>query len=215
MWSAPRNWAAGEVITAVIMNTDVRDQFRYLKGLDGDTTLNAGLTVSSGIANTNLKVATGVASTYMWSGDTLGVALEDWSFSPNFFNSDSQKLPIQSSNTSAATTVARFAIGQAPTSTTFVVRYRYLTASGPPDIRVGLDASGNICAVAAAPDPLPDNPIGMERITQYLQFKPSIQVYKAIASEGEVASRILQSGLIVSGTALQMGEQILEGKLIS
>lgn len=36
-WTAPRTWVAGEVVTAALMQTHVRDQFRYLKGSDGTT----------------------------------------------------------------------------------------------------------------------------------------------------------------------------------
>lgn len=31
-WTIPRNWTAGELITALIMNTHIRDNLNYLKG---------------------------------------------------------------------------------------------------------------------------------------------------------------------------------------
>jgi hypothetical protein len=34
MWSAPRTWVTGELVTGAIMNNDVRDQFRYVGGPD-------------------------------------------------------------------------------------------------------------------------------------------------------------------------------------
>jgi len=37
-WTAPRDWVASEVVTAAVMNSAVRDNLRYLKGLDGDIT---------------------------------------------------------------------------------------------------------------------------------------------------------------------------------
>lgn len=37
-WTAPRDWVADEVVTAAVMNSAVRDNLRYLKGLDGDIT---------------------------------------------------------------------------------------------------------------------------------------------------------------------------------
>ena len=36
-WTAPRTYTTGEIVTAAILNTDVRDNLRYLKGLDGRT----------------------------------------------------------------------------------------------------------------------------------------------------------------------------------
>jgi hypothetical protein len=36
-WTTPRTWVDGEVVTATIMNTHVKDEFDYLKanGADG------------------------------------------------------------------------------------------------------------------------------------------------------------------------------------
>ena len=42
-WTTPRTWVASEVVTAAIMNSGVRDNSRYLKGLDGDITLEANV----------------------------------------------------------------------------------------------------------------------------------------------------------------------------
>ncbi len=42
-WTAPRTWVTGEVVTAALMNTHVRDDLRYLKGLDGDVTIEANI----------------------------------------------------------------------------------------------------------------------------------------------------------------------------
>ena len=42
-WVLPRTYTTGEVITASIANTNWRDQLRYLKGLDGDITIEANL----------------------------------------------------------------------------------------------------------------------------------------------------------------------------
>lgn len=42
-WTAPRTWVTAEVVTAALMNTHVRDNLRYLKGLDGTPTIASGL----------------------------------------------------------------------------------------------------------------------------------------------------------------------------
>jgi|TARA_Y100000310_G_scaffold317685_1_gene370846 hypothetical protein len=46
-WTAPRTWVAGEVVTAALMNTHVRDNLRYLKGLDGVPTIESGLIIDN------------------------------------------------------------------------------------------------------------------------------------------------------------------------
>ncbi len=45
-WTLPRDWTAGEIVTAAIMNTHVRDDLRYLKGLDGDTVFSDDIDVA-------------------------------------------------------------------------------------------------------------------------------------------------------------------------
>ena len=46
-WTAPRTWTAGEIVTASIMNSAVRDNLRYIKGLDGVPTIESGLTIDN------------------------------------------------------------------------------------------------------------------------------------------------------------------------
>ena len=50
-WSTPRTFTAGEIITAAILNAHLRDQLRYLKGLDGVPTIESGLTISNASGN--------------------------------------------------------------------------------------------------------------------------------------------------------------------
>ncbi len=57
-WTAPRTYVPGEILTADILNTHVRDDLRYLKGLDGTTAFSAGATFAGAITATNL-VASG------------------------------------------------------------------------------------------------------------------------------------------------------------
>ena len=47
-WTAPRTYTAGEIITASILNSAVRDNLRYLKGLDGAVTLSDALILPDG-----------------------------------------------------------------------------------------------------------------------------------------------------------------------
>jgi len=46
-WTAPRTYTAGEIITASILNSAVRDNLRYIKGLDGVPTIESGLTIDN------------------------------------------------------------------------------------------------------------------------------------------------------------------------
>ena len=46
-WNSPRTWVAGEIVTAALMNTHVRDNLRYGKGLDGVPTIESGLTIDN------------------------------------------------------------------------------------------------------------------------------------------------------------------------
>lgn len=42
VWSAPRTWATGELVTPTMMNTHVRDEFLWLGGADGVLTAPPG-----------------------------------------------------------------------------------------------------------------------------------------------------------------------------
>jgi len=44
---APHTWTVSEIITTILLNTEIRDQLRYLKGLDGATTIENGLIVDN------------------------------------------------------------------------------------------------------------------------------------------------------------------------
>lgn len=47
-WTAPRTWTVGEMTSKVILDAHVRDNLRYLKGLDGVITLSSGLIIPDG-----------------------------------------------------------------------------------------------------------------------------------------------------------------------
>ena len=75
-WTAPRTWVTGEVVTAALMNTHVRDDLRYLKGLDGGVTVEDALTVDSLITSGNVDgvdVSTHAAGdAYAQHGNNIG-----------------------------------------------------------------------------------------------------------------------------------------------
>ena len=46
-WTTPRTWVTGEVVTAALMNTHVRDNTRYLKGLEGAVTIEDDINIGA------------------------------------------------------------------------------------------------------------------------------------------------------------------------
>lgn len=55
-FTTPRTWVAGEIVTAALMNTHIRDNERYLKGLDGVVTTQAGLVIDNSLGSEYLKL---------------------------------------------------------------------------------------------------------------------------------------------------------------
>jgi len=47
-WTTPRDWSVGEVVTEAMMDTHIKDNLRYLKGLDGVITLSDSLILPDG-----------------------------------------------------------------------------------------------------------------------------------------------------------------------
>jgi len=46
-WTAPRTWVAGEIVTASIMNSAIRDNLLYIKGVGQVPTIESGLTIDN------------------------------------------------------------------------------------------------------------------------------------------------------------------------
>ena len=53
-WTAPYVWTTGEVVTAAQLNAQLKDNMRYLKGLDGAATFESDLTVDNLITAGNV-----------------------------------------------------------------------------------------------------------------------------------------------------------------
>ena len=49
-WTAPRTWVTNEIVTAAQMNAHVRDNTRFLKGLDGNITLEDRIIIDNDAA---------------------------------------------------------------------------------------------------------------------------------------------------------------------
>ncbi len=71
-WTTPRTWVAGELVTAALMNTFVRDEFAYLKDaptFDGNV-LMAGTLGVTGLTTLGSLTVTGTVSL---TGTTIGL----------------------------------------------------------------------------------------------------------------------------------------------
>jgi len=53
-WTSPATWVAGTVVTADDMNTNIRDQFSYLKGIGQVPTIQSGLTIDNSLGSERL-----------------------------------------------------------------------------------------------------------------------------------------------------------------
>lgn len=51
-WTAPRTWVTGEVVTASLMNTHVRDNLRDRRGLDGDAVFEDDVSIGAYLLKT-------------------------------------------------------------------------------------------------------------------------------------------------------------------
>lgn len=55
-WTDPRTWQVGEIVTKVIMDLHIKDNFRYLKGIDGVVTIQSGLIVDNTLGTEYLTI---------------------------------------------------------------------------------------------------------------------------------------------------------------
>lgn len=55
-WTTPATWVVGAILTAAQLNTHLRDNTRYLKGLDGVVTTQAGLIIDNTLGTEYFKL---------------------------------------------------------------------------------------------------------------------------------------------------------------
>lgn len=70
-FTTPKTYTNGELITDTTLNTHVRDNLRYLKGLDGTTAFSSGITVAGAMAATGAVSGTTGTFTGAVSGSSL------------------------------------------------------------------------------------------------------------------------------------------------
>lgn len=71
-WTAPRDWITGQVVTETDLDTHVRDNLRYLKGLDGAIDLNNQVTAPRLVAS---NAAANAISEFSFTAGTKTVNL--------------------------------------------------------------------------------------------------------------------------------------------
>ncbi len=54
-WTAPRTYTTGELITAAILNTHIRDDLKYLKGLSGAITIDADIVTAFNVDGVDIS----------------------------------------------------------------------------------------------------------------------------------------------------------------
>ena len=83
-WTSPTTWSVGAVVTASQLNTQIRDNLRYLKGLDGavqiENTLQPGYGFNTQFPAAAISIP---ASTHATSRRAL-FAVDDWQFMQDF-----------------------------------------------------------------------------------------------------------------------------------
>ncbi len=84
-WTAPATWSVSEIVTASKMNTHIKDNLRYLKGLDGAVTIENDLTVqtASTAALIAQSTANGSLARLSLIAKTAGGAAVDYRFLTN------------------------------------------------------------------------------------------------------------------------------------
>ena len=54
-WSSPRTYTTGELITAALLNTHIRDDLKYLKGLAGAITFDADIVTAFNVDGVDIS----------------------------------------------------------------------------------------------------------------------------------------------------------------
>ena len=67
-WSSPRTWTTGELVTAALMNTHIRDNLNALFSPPGTT---ASITTDITTTSTSFEDATGLTITFTIAGDSV------------------------------------------------------------------------------------------------------------------------------------------------
>jgi len=155
-WSSPRTFTAGEIITASILNSAVRDNLRYLKGLDGVPTIESGLTIDNTDGDERLLLpllSTAECSTVLNAEGE--VAFDETTHQLKEYDGTAVRVLISEADVddtpvNGADTVpvsSNWAYDYANIITT-AGDLRYATAAGV-DTRLGIGTIGHILSVAA------------------------------------------------------------------
>jgi len=169
-------------------------------GVDKDGVLTVGV-----IPSTRLKTSTGSATgSLIASVGTIDVTMNDYTFAPSVV-ADTATSPAQvftspkhgTSNPSDTIGCLRLN-NENGSARDYWVNWRYVTASGNPEIWIGLDSDGKIASVWEAEDPPPTSPpIDSHGITKLIKLNPDTANLMAMrkAADNKLGEAILKSDI--------------------
>jgi len=160
-WTAPKDWAIGEIVTAATMTAQVKNNFRYLKGIDGVPTIQAGIIIDNTLGSEYLKLPplTTAQSTVALATTTGRMIYDGQSYRIKFYDGTAIRSVISTADVhDTAVNGATFN----PISSNNMYAYRnlvtatgdirYATAPGV-ETRLALGTAGTVLvAGAAAPE---------------------------------------------------------------
>lgn len=188
-WTAPRTWSVGEIVTAAIMNTHVRDDLKYLKGQAGAVAIEDRVAIGTASAPTHqLDVnASGInivrlgAGAYLEGRTTLANLLE---FSSGAYYNGSNW------TTNASATDATIISGYQGAIEFFANTGLTANATFTPTSRMKLTASGLGIGTASPAGPL--HVVGTVAGTGFLHASASaVTSLQTIAAAGTVTNAAL------------------------
>jgi len=155
-WSTPATWVAGTVVTASDMNTYVRDNQRYLKGIGQVPTIESGLTIDNTDGDERLLLpllSTAECSTVLNAEGE--VAFDEQTHQMKEYDGTAVRVVISEADVDDTPVNGATAV---PVSSNWAYDYaniittagdlRYATAAGV-DTRLGIGTIGHILSVAA------------------------------------------------------------------
>ncbi len=140
MWNSPITWVAGEVVTAAQFNENIRDDLRYIKGLDGAVEIEDDLTVPNLITAGNVdgvNVSAHASGTAM-AGHAAGIGTHSHSASA-----------ADGGQISASVITGRFTLDNMPTGTDGYYLKGTGTGSSPAYSALAVNSVSSISATSS------------------------------------------------------------------
>jgi len=153
------------------------------------------------IPSSRLKMGSGAYAGTLAAGEVKDFGIHSHSFFPSFVAYSWGGVSLRNRYGSAGGTSGDIALyNTTGSSVDYWLEWIYLSASGSPEIWLGLEEDDRITAVWEAEDPaLRSPPIGSERIIKLIKLSPTLEEFKAMrkATEGKLSTVILNEGRIL------------------